>query len=107
MSGRSSEEKDKQRGRARARSQYVFDDTDGLDYLIALVLGNALQGGATRVGLTRDEGALAVGIYQGDNYGTEYVRPTEDLAQAIREIALDWNITLAEHDQEAGQYKLP
>ena len=107
MSGRSSEENATSRKRVRTREKYAFDDTGGVDYLVALILGHALQGGAIRVGLTRDEGALAIGVYQGDNYGTEYVRPTEDLGQAVREIALDWSITLAVHDQEADRYRLP
>ncbi|MCK4960119.1 MAG: hypothetical protein KAT00_11980 [Planctomycetes bacterium] len=106
MSGRSSEEKQGKGKTRRTREKYMFNDTNGVDHLLALILGHALQGGAIRVGLTRDEGALAIGVYQGDNYGTEYVRPTEDLAQIVREIALDWEIELAHHDQEADCYKL-
>lgn len=107
MSGRSSEKGASTRRRAREREQYAFNDTGGVDYLLALIIGHALQGGAVRVGLTRDEGALAIGVYQGDKYGTEYVRPSEDLGQAVREIAQDWDIKLAVHDQEADSYKLP
>jgi len=48
------------------------------------------EGGAFRVGLTRDGGAVALGVYAGDEYGTEYIRPSEDFQTALREIADAW-----------------
>jgi hypothetical protein len=52
------------------------------------VMANA--GGALRVGFTRDGGALALGMYLGDDYATEYVRPNEDAWEALSEIAGLW-----------------
>jgi len=46
--------------------------------------------GALRIGFTRDGGALALGVYLGDDYATEYVRPTEDFWTAVEEIAAAW-----------------
>lgn len=34
---------------------------------------------ALRLGLTRDGGAYAVGVYAGEQYFTDYVRPGEDI----------------------------
>lgn len=48
------------------------------------------QEGALRIGLTRDGGALALGMYLGDDYVTEYVRPSEDFYTALQEIAAAW-----------------
>jgi len=81
------------RGKSRrgGAPQGVFTlDGDGLVALMALVLAAATEGSAVRVGLTRDGGALAIGMYCGSEYGTEYVRPTEDAADAMREIAAAW-----------------
>lgn len=47
-------------------------------------------GGAVRIGATRDGGAWAFGIYHGDDYATEYVRPAEDFTQAVQEICEAW-----------------
>jgi len=91
----------------RSGPVYVFNDFDGTDWLLRLALGAALSGGAIRIGLTRDMGALAVGVYKGEEYGTEYVRPTENLAEQVREIMMGWDIPHAVWDDEAGQWILP
>lgn len=45
------------------------------------------EGGAIRLGLTRDGGALAVGIYGlGSEPTTEYIRPTDDIGEFWREL---------------------
>lgn len=45
-------------------------------------------GGALRFGYTADHGAYALGIYgDGPTPYTEYLRPTEDLAEALTELA--------------------
>lgn len=44
-------------------------------------------GGALRLGYTRDGGAYAIGIYDGDNKSTVYVSPNEDIEETLREIA--------------------
>jgi len=83
----------------------VFGDYAGTDNLLALAIGAALQGGAIRIGLTRDGGALAIGVYLGEDYGTEYVRPDEDLSVVAREISAAWGIRFATWDDEAGQWR--
>jgi hypothetical protein len=90
----------------RASEQYAFSDKDGIEWLFSLVVGASLTGGAIRVGLSRDGGALALGVYKGEEYGTEYVRPNEDLGMAVREIILAWDIPYARWDDEANQWVL-
>jgi hypothetical protein len=58
--------------------------------LAALVAEMAETGGAIRIGLTRDGGALALGMYHGDDYATEYIRPNEDVEGALFGIADLW-----------------
>lgn len=58
--------------------------------MVALIAEMAENGGAVRVGLTRDRGALALGMYMGDDYATEYIRPNEDIEAAIHSIADVW-----------------
>lgn len=58
--------------------------------LASLNIAFAEEGGAIRVGYTRDGGALAIGCYMGDDYATEYIRPSEDFDLAILEIAEAW-----------------
>lgn len=59
-------------------------------WIIALAEAFMAQEGALRIGRTRDGGALALGCYLGEDYATEYIRPSEDLAQAADEIARAW-----------------
>jgi hypothetical protein len=47
-------------------------------------------GGAIRFGYTRDGGSFAVGIYDGDEATTEYVRPTEDVNFYLVGVAEDF-----------------
>jgi hypothetical protein len=51
-------------------------------------------------------GALAIGVYKGDEYGTEYVTPAESLEQAVREISQDWEIPLANFDADADLWRI-
>lgn len=98
--GRSDEEldrRDNKRAKAKAsRSRRaavagVYDIT-ALEWLpvVALVEALVAYGGALRIGLTRDGGALALGVYLADDYATEYVRPAENLTAALEEIAVAW-----------------
>lgn len=57
---------------------------------IALTESVCAKAGAVRVGFTRDGGAVALGIYLGDDYATEYIRPNEDFVDACEEIADAW-----------------
>jgi len=77
--------------RGRAAHQGKFELTPAaIVQLLPLVTVLADAGGALRIGLTRDGGALALGIYVGDEYGNEYIKPDEDIHQAAEEIALAW-----------------
>lgn len=75
--------------RASASATYPLDGGAMLQ-VAALAMAFAHEGGACRVGFTRDRGALAIGCYLGDDYATEYVRPAEMLSAAIDEIAEAW-----------------
>lgn len=86
--------------------QYTFDDSDATAWLMAFIVGAALSGAAVRVGLTRDGGAVALGIYHGEEYGVEYVQPGEPLANAVREISMVWGIPCAVWDDTAGRWIL-
>lgn len=79
----------KERQSRSTRGEYVFD-AETLICLGALALVLVQEGGALRMGRTRDGGALAIGLYRGDENLTEYVRPNEDLHQALCEIAEVW-----------------
>lgn len=59
----------------------------------------AEAGGAIRFGKTRDGGAIAIGLYDGDEKRTEYLAPEDDLdvflmdlltVYAPREIVQEW-----------------
>jgi len=64
----------------------------GFDWAAAIALTEALvdRGGALRIGKTRDGGAWSLGVYYGDDYATEYIRPAEDFAAACGEICEAW-----------------
>ena len=81
--------------RATAQTDYEVS-LDTLKELAALVKVIADAGGAIRIGKTRDGGALALGIYMGDDYATEYVRPSEDIREAIEDIVAGWVPELAD-----------
>lgn len=78
--------------RSRRAEQAGAIDVRACDWtaVAALITAFADAGGAIRVGLTRDGGAWAFGCYLGDDYATEYVRPSENLRGALIEIAEAW-----------------
>lgn len=89
--------KDQKRAAAQERRQTKRREQGtlnvaGLPWLVlaALVAEMAETGGAVRIGLTRDRGALALGMYHGDDYATEYIRPNEDVEAALHAIADVW-----------------
>lgn len=84
-------ERNKQQ-RSRRAEQSGTIDVRGCDWtaIAALITAFSDAGGAVRVGLTRDGGAWAFGCYFGDDYATEYVRPSEDFRGALIEIAEAW-----------------
>lgn len=101
MSRASSERTKRGPKNGRQAEPYQFSSLDAAELLLGLIIGMAMDGGAIRVGLTRDMGALAIGIYKGEEYGTEYIRPNEDLSNEVRSISQGWNIPMAVWDDEA------
>jgi len=79
-------------GRSRRAASTARVSARDLDWVavIALVTAFSDEGGAVRIGCTRDSGAIALGCYLGDDYATEYVRPNEDFRNALLEIAEAW-----------------
>jgi len=75
--------------RARQTEEFNLEPLS-LAKLAALAAVFATEGGALRIGKTRDGGALAVGCYMGDDYATEYIRPNKDFDSALNEIADVW-----------------
>lgn len=80
-----------QRGRRRSAGESA--DYQSVDWrpIVALVACLSRHGGAVRLGYTRDGGAYALGVYMGDDYATEYIKPDEDWAEALAEIATLWS----------------
>jgi len=75
--------------RAAAAGEASFDAIDWIP-VVALVEALVYEQGALRIGLTRDGGAFALGVYLGDDYATEYIKPAEDFETAMDEIAAAW-----------------
>lgn len=84
-----------QRGKSKSKrggdggKAFTLDGV-GMVALMALMYAAWSEGAAVRAGLTRDGGAFAVGMYVDDEYGTEYIKPSEDARDALREIAAAW-----------------
>jgi len=78
------------RGRRQAAAGTFSWDIFDWFAVIALTEIVCAASGAVRVGFTRDGGAVALGIYVGDDYATEYIRPNEDFPGACHEIAAAW-----------------
>lgn len=75
--------------RSQAAGEASYAAVDWIP-LVALVEALEREQGALRLGLTRDGGAFAIGVYLGDDYATEYVKPAEDWETALDEIATAW-----------------
>jgi hypothetical protein len=88
-SNRRAKQKASRRGRAAAAGTVSWE---GQDYapVIAAIIVAAEGAGALRLGVTRDGGAYAVGVYAGDDYATEYIRPSEDWHTSWYEIVEGW-----------------
>lgn len=79
----------RQARRANTAGNWEFDAATIVE-LSALAVVVAQRGRAVRIGLTRDGGALALGMYVDDDYATEYIRPNEDIGEATAEIVGAW-----------------
>lgn len=80
-------------GSKRRRKSDDSADWRAADYdlLSRAVSTIAHQGGALRLGYTTDGGAYSIGIYgDGDAY-TEYVRPSEDIDDYLRDLVERWD----------------
>src|SRR5215510_2269686 len=76
------------RGKPGVVADWESCDASLLQKAIACV---SARGCALRLGYTRDGGSYAIGFYgDGDPY-TEYVRPTEDIDQFLRDVAEDFD----------------
>lgn len=90
--------RDNKRARGKAARSRRAAQQGAADYtaaswvsLAALVISTARLSGAVRLGVTRDGGAYAIGMYLDDDYATEYIKPGEDFDAAIEEIAVAWH----------------
>jgi len=106
MSRASSERNQRGPRSKRQTQQYTFTSYEDAQELLNMIIGMALSGGAIRVGLTRDGGALAIGVYQGEEYGTEYVTPHQDLLMELRQIEAGWGIPPAVWDDDADCWRI-
>lgn len=58
--------------------------------VVAAIRAVAAVGGALRFGYTRDFGAFAIGIYDGEEATTEYIRPSENVDFFLQGLAEDF-----------------
>lgn len=76
------------RGNGHGPADWSRVDTECLVDTLGTV---AACGGALRLGYTRDGGAYAIGVYgDGDPY-TLYIRPSDDIDEALRDIRAGFN----------------
>ena len=64
----------------------IVADWTGVDSTLVTRLAAAIgrDGGAVRLGYTRDGGAYAIGLYNGDDRQTVYVSPNDDIDGELR-----------------------
>jgi len=62
-----------------------WESVDGT-LVVKAIAAIGVDGGAIRFGYTRDGGAYAIGLYDGDQKNTIYVSPNESVEDALREI---------------------
>lgn len=79
--------KREQKFTARRRERQVIDFSEltwePLQYALSRVLS---KGGAVRIGLTRDQGAWAIGVYGKGEPFTDYVRAGEGIAEFLYDL---------------------
>lgn len=75
-------------GVTRETSKAADWGTVDAEVIRRVIVAVTRAGGALRFGYTADHGAYALGVYgDGPTPYTEYFRPTEDLADALTELA--------------------
>lgn len=89
------QKEEKARGRKGRRTQRQGGEKASMVSCSPVLLHNAIHyliesGAAVRFGKTSDGGALAVGFYDGDYKGTEYLRPGDDIDEFLLTIIDDY-----------------
>jgi hypothetical protein len=75
------------------------------DTLVQLIATASKKGGALRFGYTRDGGAYAIGVYCGQEYFTDYIRPGESIDDYLNTLLRsfdDWEPTTGANPKPAG-----
>lgn len=78
--------------RRKGRGNTLPADWSGVDAeaIRTAIVAVTTGGGAIRFGYTRDGGSYAVGILGDGEPYTEYLRPTDDVAEYLTDLADDW-----------------
>jgi len=91
--------------RSRRENRGAAERADWSSASPEIVLGAIVavtnEGAALRFGYTRDGAAYAIGVLDGDNKVTEYVRESEDVNQYLRDLTQDFNEPLGSEDLAA------
>lgn len=86
---RSRQREQKRQQRRRARSQVDVDDFPASEFMITLRAAIAVDG-ALRVGVTRDGGAWAIGVYGLGEPFTEHANSGQMLADLFEELQVEF-----------------
>lgn len=78
------------RRRNRGTGQQADWQNANAELLLKLICNIAAYGAAVQFGYTRDGGSLVVRIVGDGEPFNEYVRPTEDLDEYLRALAMDY-----------------
>jgi hypothetical protein len=79
-----------ERRKRRGTSETADWSSASSSLVVAAIRAVAARGGALRFGYTRDFGAFAVGIYDGEESTTEYIRPSENIDFYLQGLAEDY-----------------
>lgn len=85
------EKRDERRRERATRPAVEVEQIDPVALLAALA-SITVDNGALRIGLSRDGGAFAFGIYGDGEPYTEYVGATEDVNEYLRELARHFEV---------------
>lgn len=57
----------------------------------AAICSASRAGGCLRIGTTRDGGSLAIGVYHGDSYWVDYLKPSDDVDAYFLRLATEFD----------------